>query len=85
VRIEDIEIHVDKPDREYEAVGPVEAKVTAPTAFSQAPTLDQVNAKLREEAIALGASAVIDVEYKRGVTLTSWKALAARGVAVVWK
>jgi hypothetical protein len=31
----------------------------------------------------MGANAVINVQYDRGVSMTSWKALTAKGVAVI--
>src|ERR1044072_6015526 len=83
MQIEAIEIHDGKPAQPYRVVGDVKAKVGAATAFSKAPTLDDVNAKLREQAARLGANAVIDVQYKRGATATSWKGLTAVGTAVL--
>lgn len=50
--------------------------------MSKAPTLDDVNAKLREQAVKIGADAIINVSYKRGVSAFSWKALTATGQAV---
>ena len=83
LRIEDIEIHVGDIGRPHRVVGPVKAQVTAATAFSRAPTIDEANAKLREKAIELGANAVMEVEYHRGATLMSWKGLKATGIAVI--
>ena len=64
---------------------PVKVQVGAATAFSKTPTLDDVNAKLREEAVKLGANGIIRTAYDRGVTLRSWKGLKATGVAVVFE
>lgn len=80
---ENIEIHEGPPARAYTSLGPVKAKIGAKTALSKAPTVEAVNAKLREEAAKLGANAVINVEHKRGVSAMSWKALTATGEAVV--
>jgi uncharacterized protein YbjQ (UPF0145 family) len=44
--------------------------------------MDEVNQKLREKAVEMGANAIIDVQYDRGVSFTSWKAMTVRGTAV---
>ncbi len=67
----------------YEVIGPIQARVTAKTLFSKDKTPDEANAKLRGEAVKCGANAVINVTYDRGISATSWKALTARGLAVV--
>jgi len=82
-RVEEIEIHDGKPPQSYKTLGDVRARVGAATAFSKSPTVEDVNFKLREEAIKLGANAVINVQYKRGMSAMSWKALTAIGEAVV--
>lgn len=63
MKIEQIEIHVGEPDFTFEPVRQLEAKCEARSNFSPAPTMDAVNAKLREMAVGLGANAVIRVEY----------------------
>jgi hypothetical protein len=83
VKVEDIEIHSGDLDRPYTTVGQIQARVTSATAFSQTRTADDVNGKLREEAMRRGANAVINVQYRRGASLTSWKALTATGTAVL--
>jgi len=83
MKIEEIEIHTDEPSSEFEIIGPIKAKVGAATAFSKTPTMDDVNQNLREKAASMGANAVINVSYDRGVSMTSWKALTATGTAVV--
>jgi hypothetical protein len=85
VRLEDVEIHVGDIDREYRVVGNVKATERAPTIFNNAPNVDGVHAKLREQAAGQGANAVINVTYRRGVGLISWKELTAKGTAVVAK
>jgi hypothetical protein len=82
MRIEDIEIHDGEIARTYKVIGPIKARVGAATLFSKAPTIEDVNFKLREEAIKQGANAIINVKYDRGMTLTSYKALTATGTAV---
>ena len=83
MNVEDIEIHAGEVDRPYRLLGPVEAVCRAGTSLSKAPDMAEVNYKLREKALKVGANAVIKVAYKRGVSLLSWKELRARGLAVV--
>jgi len=84
MRIEDIEIFTDAAvGRPYRELGPIKARVAAATLFSRARTLDEVNQKLREVAARMGANAVINVMYDRGISAMSWKALTAYGTAVV--
>jgi len=82
MRIEDIEIHVGKIDFDYEPIRRLEAKCEATMAFSPAPTVEEMNGKLRSMAAKLGANAVIDVEYKSGASMTSWKSMKGTGTAV---
>jgi hypothetical protein len=82
VKIDDIEIHTGDIDRPYKVIGQVTARVSAATLFSKTPTIEDVNFKLKEEAIKKGANAVIKVQYDRGISMTSWKALTAKGTAI---
>lgn len=83
MRIEDIEIHTGRPDAPFKKLGPIKAQVGAATVFSRAPTMDEVNQKLRERAVQMRANAIIEVVYDRGVSMSSWKAITATGTAVV--
>lgn len=82
MRIEDIEIHVGKPAFEYEPIRRLEAKCEATMAFAPAPTIEEMNDRLRSMAAKLGANAIIDVTYNSGVSLTSWKSMKGTGLAV---
>lgn len=82
MRIEDIEIHVGTPTFEYEPIRRLEAKCEATMAFSPAPTVDEMNGKLRSMAAKVGANAIINVEYNSGVSMTSWKSMKGTGLAV---
>jgi hypothetical protein len=82
-KIEDIEIHTGKADFGYKPLRRVEAKCEASNAFMPAPTLDEVNGRLRALASKIGANAVIEVEYNSGVSFTSWKSMKATGLAVI--
>jgi hypothetical protein len=79
----DIEIHTGAVDRTYREICPVDVKSSAGSLFSSEPTMAEVNQKLQEEALRLGANAVISVSYHRGMSLTSYKVLRALGTAVV--
>ncbi len=82
MRVDEIEIHDGVPDRAHEVVGEVKVKAGAPTLLSKAPTLDEINARLREQALRLGANGIVNAKYRRGATATSWKGLTATGTAV---
>jgi hypothetical protein len=82
MRIEDIEIHVGTPTFEYEPIRKLEAKCEATMAFSPAPTVDEMNGKLRSMAAKVGANAIVNVEYNSGVSMTSWKSMKGTGLAV---
>src|SRR5438874_6975932 len=82
MRVEDIEIHVGKPEFEYTPIRQLEAKCEAATNFSPAPTMEAVNGKLRQLASSVGANAIVDVEYRSGMSLTSWRSMKGTGLAV---
>ncbi len=78
-----IEIHRGEPGRPYETIGEVKARKGAqPTPFNKRPSEDDVDVKLREKAAKLGADAVINVRYEKGVIPSSWKGMTATGTAV---
>ena len=72
MQIERIEIHTGSVDFDYTPICALEAKCEPTTAFSRAPSMEDVNAKLRPLAASVGANAVINVGYKSGVSMTSW-------------
>jgi hypothetical protein len=80
--IEDIEIYETDIDRPYKEIGPIKVKIGSRTVLSKSKTIEEVNLKLREKALKMGANAIIKVQYDRGISMTSWKALSAKGVAV---
>jgi hypothetical protein len=82
MNVDAIEIHIGKPDFAYEPVRRLEAKAEARTAFSNSPTNSAVDAQLRQLAASVGADAVINVEYHRGVSMSSWNSLQGAGLAV---
>ncbi len=78
----EIKIFTGEPDTPFQAIREIKARVGAATALSKTPTIEDVNLKLQEEASKVGADAVINVSYNRGISATSWKALTATGTAV---
>jgi hypothetical protein len=83
MKVTDIGIHAGGVNQPYKALGQISAKVQAATAFSKTPTLEDINLKLQEQAVQMGANAVIRVQYDRGMSLMSFKVLRASGMAVV--
>jgi len=77
---------VDVTDRPYDVLGDIEVTVNKTTLFHPDPTPAHVDAKLREEAAALGADAVVLVTYGTvGMSWWSYGALDGSGRAVRWK
>jgi hypothetical protein len=84
MRVEDVEVITNRDlGRPYKVLGPIKARVTAGAAWNKARTVEDVNSKLREVALGMGANAVVGTSYQRGASATSWKALTATGTAVV--
>lgn len=82
MNIDQIEIHVGKPGFEYEPIRDLEAKSESRSAFTRSPNEADVNMQLRTLAASVGADAVINVEYNRGVSMSSWNSLKGTGLAV---
>jgi len=82
MKIEEIEIYAGEPDFQYTPLRSLEAKCEAGHAFANAPSMDEVNTRLKALAAKVGANAIINVSYDSGVSLTSWRALWGRGMAV---
>lgn len=73
----------DITDRPYEVVGEVETNVRKATVFSKSPSQRKIYKELWERAEKMGADAVVNASYGDArVTLTSWGAAKATGVAV---
>lgn len=54
MQVENIQIHEGSVGQPHRKIGTAKARVGAATAFSKTPTLEDVNFKLREEALRLG-------------------------------
>ena len=73
----------DVSDRKYSSLGDITVTVNKTTVFHDNPTKEMVNQKLREEALKLGADAVIFVRYGTlGVSPLSWGTLEGKGRAI---
>lgn len=79
----EVEIHTGSVDRPFRTLGRVEAKRAKASLFSPDPTLDELNTELQRKAAEIGANAILDVEYSRGMSLTSYQVLKGWGTAVV--
>lgn len=82
MKVTDVELFTGKPDFEFQPIRQIEAKCEASHAFASAPSMEEVNARLRALAAKVGANAVINVEYDSGISMTSWRALKGTGLAV---
>lgn len=83
MQAKDVELHTGGVDRPYKELGVVKAKASAGSLYSNAPDMESVNDELKQKAASLGANAVINIEYRRGMSLMSYKNLWAEGVAVL--
>lgn len=70
------------PGREYEELGPIEVSLRKPALFFRNPRKEEAHEELEKRARVMGADAVIDVTYRRGIGATTWGYLDASGVAV---
>jgi hypothetical protein len=80
IQTEQIEIFAGDLNRPYQIAGPIFAKAES-TILSSTVTMDDVNARLREEALKLNSNAIIHAKYERFST-TSFRGVKASGVAV---
>jgi tRNA(Ile2) C34 agmatinyltransferase TiaS len=83
MKIADIAIHAGGIDQPYKVLKEIATKASKATVFSKSPTIEDVNFKLQEEAARLGANAVINVVYSRGMSLMSYEVLKAVGTAII--
>ena len=78
-----IEIHQGSLSTPYEVLGHVKARRGAqPTPFNRRPSEQDLDVVLRKKAARLGADAVIEVTYVKGVIPSSWRGMTAYGTAV---
>ena len=71
MRVDAVEIHTGNPGFGYQPMRDIEVKCEAPTAFSSAPKIEEVNARLQAMAARMSANAVIRVRCESGMSLTS--------------
>ena len=84
--LQDIVItETDMSDRNYTVAGDISVTVNKTFIFSKTPTRKMVNEKLRQEALKIGADAVILVRYGSvGIGMFSYGSLNGKGRAVVF-
>ena len=65
MRIEDVQVHLGEPGRRYRTIGAVKVRIAPRNVFYgfRQPTPDDLDDKLRERAIELGANAVIKTRH----------------------
>jgi hypothetical protein len=83
MQITEIAIHAGEITQPYKAMGEITAKVSKGSLLSKSPTIEDVNFKLQEQASRIGANAVLNVKYSRGMSLMSYEVLKAVGIAVI--
>jgi hypothetical protein len=83
VKFNEIAIHNGAAPVPFRVLGEITAKVRKGSLLSSSPTIEDVNCKLQEQASKMGANAVVNVWYSRGMTLWSHEVLTAVGKAVV--
>lgn len=82
MKLEDIEITTGPAEKPYGELGTARCNLSSGPIGKQR-TFEEANAKLREIALGMGANAVVNVTYKRGPSLLSWRSLTAEGDAVL--
>jgi hypothetical protein len=70
-----VEIFTGEPDRPYKVLGEVWAQ-------QNDGNIDDCNEVLVEQATRMGADGIININYERKISWTSWSQLNARGTAV---
>lgn len=80
INIDDIKIYAGKTNQFYKNLGKIYARADS-SLFSKTATMNDVNYRLKEEALKFGANAIINVEYERS-SLTSWRGIKASGMAI---
>lgn len=83
MKINEIAIHAGAAPQQCRVLGEIKAKVSKGSLLSKSPTIEDANFKLQEQACKMGANAVVNVSYSRGMTLWSYEVLTAVGTAVV--
>jgi len=74
--------NVDLSGKTATPIGVVFAVVKKPTLLHPNPTQKQADMVLAHKAKLLGADAVINVTYKRGIVYDSWAQIKAEGTAI---
>lgn len=80
IQTDEIPIYPNAPNDSFVEYGKIAVRADS-SLFSKTATMNDANARLREEAVKLGANAIISVKYNRS-SLTSWRGMKATGTAV---
>lgn len=79
-----VEIYVTDPAARCHALGEVRVQVPRATVLGPAPTVEEVDRALRVRARQLGATAVINVQYRPCRLWGLWPALMGCGIGVIF-
>jgi hypothetical protein len=71
-----VKIYTGEPEGPYTVLGQVAAK-------QNEGNIEDVSQLLIEQAVRMGANAIINVDYQRKVSMTSWSQLIGTGTAVM--
>jgi hypothetical protein len=67
------------PAKKFKILEKIEVSVKKLTLFHADPTKEQANRELEIRALSIGCDAVVNVQYQKGVGLTTWGYIDAQG------
>lgn len=80
-----VEIIYGGTDRPHRVIGDVKANKGARFVWSPYPEIAEGEEALRKKAAKMGADAVINTQFDRGISVWSWKAVKGRGTAIAFE
>ena len=80
-----VEIIYGGTDRPHRVIGEVKANKGARFLWSPYPEISEGEEALRKKAAKMGADAVINAQFDRGISIWSWKAVKGQGTAIAYE
>lgn len=80
IKTDEIPIYPGNINKPYIEYGQIKVRADS-SLFSKTATMEDANARLREEAVKFGANAIINTKYDRSST-HSWRGIKAEGTAI---
>ena len=77
-----VEIIYGDTERPHRVIGEVKANKGARFLWSPYPEISEGEEALRKKAAKMGADAVVNAQFERGISIWSWKAVKGRGTAI---